>query len=236
MEKQHSGGGKTVLIMVVHIFSGSQGGSFYPRAPVRVPLRMNLDALRVIVACRTRSGCVRCKCALLRDVAIIEAILATQTFRSHVCDGSAALKQLDRECLQVLRLGFIAGFARLSFVNREARRWLPSWLRESGGSFGARVRKPKWLAVALRSRIVNSEVELLGPWSTLESSGLSKRWRMRGLLAIYEGNNELNALDVYKKALCDELMQGRCLTEKHASDRQSEGAGRRNVAPVGLRS
>jgi alkylation response protein AidB-like acyl-CoA dehydrogenase len=35
----------------------------------------------------------------------------------------------------------------------------------------------------------------------MESTGIPKRWRDARLLAIYEGTNELNALDVYKKGV-----------------------------------
>ena len=120
----------------------------------------------------------------------------------------AALKQLDR----VVPPGIGAwvssrGLLDSPFVNREARRWLDLMAPRNVAAASAHASAAK--VAGSRLALHNCELgsELLGPWSTLESSGLSKRWRDARLLAIYEGTNELNALDVYKKALRDDMMR-----------------------------
>jgi len=146
--------------------------------------------------------------ARLARCSYIEAILANSTFGLMSLMEVAALKQLDR----VVPPGIGAwvssrGLLDSSFVNREARRWLDLLATRTVAAASAHASAAK--VAGSRLALHNCELgsELLGPWSTLESSGLSKRWRDARLLAIYEGTNELNALDVYKKALRDELMR-----------------------------
>jgi acyl-CoA dehydrogenase len=148
--------------------------------------------------------------ARLARCSYIEAILANSTFGLISLMEVAALKQLDR----VVPPGIGAwvssrGLLDSSFVGREARRWVDLMTPRNVAAASAHGAAAK--VACSRLALHNCELgsELLGPWSTLESSGLSKRWRDARLLAIYEGTNELNALDVYKKALRDELMRDR---------------------------
>lgn len=146
--------------------------------------------------------------ARLARCSYIEAILANSTFGLMSLMEVAALKQLDRVVPPGIGAWVSArGLLDSSFLNREARRWLDLMAPRNVAAASAHASAAK--VAGSRLALQNCELgsELLGPWSTLESSGLSKRWRDSRLLAIYEGTNELNALDVYKKALRDELLR-----------------------------
>jgi alkylation response protein AidB-like acyl-CoA dehydrogenase len=122
----------------------------------------------------------------------------------------AALRQLDRVVPPGLGAWVSSrGLLDSAFLEREARRWLDLLSPRSVAAASAHASAAK--VTCSRLALENCELasELLGPWSTQESSGLPKRWRDARLLAIYEGTNEINALDVYKKSLRDELTRAR---------------------------
>ncbi len=148
--------------------------------------------------------------ARLARCSYLEAILANASFGLVSLMEVAILRQLDR----VVPPGVGAwasslGILDSSILNREARRWLEQLTDRNIASASAHAAAAKIACSQLALQNCELANELLGPWSTLESSGLPKRWRDARLLAIYEGTNELNAHDVYKNAVLGDLTRGR---------------------------
>lgn len=140
----------------------------------------------------------------------LEATLANSSFGLVSLMEIAALKQLDR----VVPSGLAAwvssrGLLDLAFLDREARRWLELMNPRNVEAASAHASAAKIACSRLALENCELASELLGPWSTLEAHGLPKRWRDARLLAIYEGTNELNALDVYNKVLRHEFTRSR---------------------------
>ena len=146
-----------------------------------------------------------CNARLARS-SYLEAQLANSAFGLVSLMEAAALRQLDR----VVPPGVGAwasqfGILASPLLNREARRWLDQLSNRNiamAAAYGAAAK-----ATCSQLALSNCELanELMGPWLTLESQGLSKRWRDARLLPIYEGTNELNMHDVYKHAVRPEI-------------------------------
>ncbi len=148
--------------------------------------------------------------ARLARCSYLEATLANATFGLVSLMEVAALRQLDRVVPPGLGAWVSSrGLLDSAFLNREARRWLELMNTRNIAAASAHASAAK--VGCSRLALENCEIasELLGPWATLESTGLPKRWRDARLLAIYEGTNELNTLDVFKKAVRDSLTRGR---------------------------
>ena len=147
--------------------------------------------------------------ARLARCSYLEAILANSSFGLVSLLEVAILRQLDR----VVPPGIGAwasslGILDSSILNREARRWLDQLSPRNVAEASALASAAKIACSRLALHNCELANELLGAWSTLESSGLPKRWRDARLLSIYEGTNELNAHDVYKHAVHGELTRG----------------------------
>jgi alkylation response protein AidB-like acyl-CoA dehydrogenase len=118
----------------------------------------------------------------------------------------ALLRQLDRVVpTSVASWASSLGIWHSSILDREARRWLDQLSYRNVAAASAHASAAKVACSRLATQNCELASELLGPWFTLESLGFSKRWRDTRLLSIYEGTNELNSLDVYKKAVRHEL-------------------------------
>jgi alkylation response protein AidB-like acyl-CoA dehydrogenase len=144
--------------------------------------------------------------ARLARCSYLDAILANGAFGLVSLMEVAALRQLDR----VVPPGIGAWFSSHTlldspFLNREARRWLELLNVRNVAAASAHASAAKIACSQLALQNCELAAELLGPWASNESSGLPKRWRDSRVLAIYEGTNEVNALDVYKKTLREEL-------------------------------
>jgi alkylation response protein AidB-like acyl-CoA dehydrogenase len=140
--------------------------------------------------------------ARLARSSYLEAVLANACFGLTSLVEVAILRQLDR----VVPVGISAWATSLRFfespmLNREARRWLDHLKPEQVAAASAHASAAKIACSRLALHNCELAQELLGPIATLESTGIPKRWRDARLLSIYEGTNELNALDVYKKGV-----------------------------------
>jgi len=147
--------------------------------------------------------------ARLARSSYLEAVLANSCFGLVSLMEIAILRQLDR----VVPPGFGAWATSLRLfesplLDREARRWLDHLSAEQIASASAHASAAKIACSRLALENCALASELLGPVATVESTGLPKRWRDARLLAIYEGTNELNALDVYKKGVLHESETG----------------------------
>jgi alkylation response protein AidB-like acyl-CoA dehydrogenase len=144
--------------------------------------------------------------ARLARCSYLDATLGNGAFGLVSLMEVAALRQLDR----VVPPGIGAWFSSRSlmdspFLNREVRRWLDLLSSRNVAAASAHASAAKIASSRLALQNCALAAELLGSWATLESSGLPKRWRDSRVLAIYEGTNEVNALDVYKKAVREEV-------------------------------
>ena len=143
--------------------------------------------------------------ARLARSSYLEAVLANACFGLTSLLETAILRQLDR--FVPPGIGAWATSHRLfesPLLNREARRWLDHLSVEQVAAASAHASAAKIACSRLALENCQLAAELLGPPSTLESTGIPKRWRDARLLSIYEGTNELNALDVYKKGVVRE--------------------------------
>ncbi len=140
--------------------------------------------------------------ARLARTSYIEAVLANTCFGLTSLMQVAILRQLDR--FVPPGIGAWATSFRLfesPLLNREARRWLDHLSLEQVAAASAHASAAKIACSRLALENCKLASELLGPVATIESTGIPKRWRDARLLAIYEGTNELNAIDVYKKGV-----------------------------------
>jgi alkylation response protein AidB-like acyl-CoA dehydrogenase len=140
--------------------------------------------------------------ARLARSSYLEAVLANASFGLLSLMEVAILRQLDR--VVPPGIGAWATSFRVfdsPLLNREARRWLDHLSPAQVANASAHASAAKIACSRLALQNCELASELLGPLSTVESTGIPKRWRDARLLAIYEGTNELNALDVYKKGV-----------------------------------
>ena len=140
--------------------------------------------------------------ARLARSSYLEAVLANSCFGLISLMEVAILRQLDR----VVPSGIAAWASSLRvfespLLNREARRWLDHLSSDQVAAASAHASAAKIACSRLALQNCELASELLGPLANIEATGIPKRWRDARLLAIYEGTNELNALDVYKKGL-----------------------------------
>ncbi len=140
--------------------------------------------------------------ARLARSSYLEAVLANSCFGLVSLMEVAILRQLDR----VVPPGIGAWASSLRFfesplLNREARRWLDHLSPDQVATASAHASAAKIACSQLAIRNCELASELLGPLANIEATGIPKRWRDARLLAIYEGTNELNALDVFKKGV-----------------------------------
>ena len=135
----------------------------------------------------------------------IDAALANASFGLTSFMEVAILRQLDR--FVPPGIGAWATSFRVfdsPLLNREARRWVENMSLEQVAVASAHASAAKVTCSRLALRNCELAHELLGPLATDESTGIPKRWRDTRLLSIYEGTNELNTLDVYKKGVLRE--------------------------------
>jgi len=140
--------------------------------------------------------------ARLARSSYIEAVLANTCFGLTSLMQVAILRQLDR--FVPPGIGAWATSFRLfesPLLNREARRWLDHLSLEQVAAASAHASAAKIACSRLALENCELASELLGPVATVESTGIPKRWRDARLLAIYEGTNELNAIEVYKRGV-----------------------------------
>ena len=140
--------------------------------------------------------------ARLARSSYLDAVLANTCFGLISLMEVAILRQLDR--VVPPGIGAWATSFRVfdsPLLNREARRWLDHLSPEKVAAASAHASAAKIACSRLALENCELASDLLGPLSTVESTGIPKRWRDARLLAIYEGTNELNALDVYKKGV-----------------------------------
>ena len=135
----------------------------------------------------------------------LEAAFANACFGLTSLMEVAVLRQLDR--FVPPGIGAWATSFRVfdsPLLNREARRWIDNLNSEQVADASAHASAAKVSCSQLALRNCELAAELLGPVATDESTGIPKRWRDARLLSIYEGTNELNTLDVYKKGVLRE--------------------------------
>jgi alkylation response protein AidB-like acyl-CoA dehydrogenase len=135
----------------------------------------------------------------------LEAAFANACYGLTSLMEVAVLRQLDR--FVPPGIGAWATSFRVfdsPLLNREARRWLEHLTQEQVDDASALASAAKVACSRLALRNCELAAELLGPLATDESTGIPKRWRDARLLSIYEGTNELNSLDVYKKGVLRE--------------------------------
>jgi alkylation response protein AidB-like acyl-CoA dehydrogenase len=144
--------------------------------------------------------------ARLARTSYIEAVVANTVFGLISLMQVAPLRHLDR--VVPPSLGAWAntrGWFESPLLDREARRWIEHISFDQVAAASAHASAAKIAGSRLALQNCELAFELLGPLATRESAGIAKRWRDARLLAIYEGTNELNAHDVYKKAVLPEL-------------------------------
>jgi acyl-CoA dehydrogenase len=136
----------------------------------------------------------------------IEAVIANAVFGLISLMQVAPLRQLDRVVPPSLGAwATTRGWFESPRLDREARRWIDHISVDEVAVSCAHASAAKIAGSRLALQNCQVAFELLGPEATRESAGIAKRWRDARLLAIYEGTNELNAIDVYKKAVLPEL-------------------------------
>ena len=132
----------------------------------------------------------------------LDAVMANSCFGLTSLMEVAVLRQLDR--FVPPGIGAWATSFRVfdsPLLNREARRWLEHLTQDQVDDASAHASAAKVTCSRLALRNCELAAELLGPRATEEATGIPKRWRDARLLSIYEGTNELNSLDVYKKGV-----------------------------------